>query len=225
MIKLKTYQKLLPLLLIFMFNQWGKAQSSEADSVKFIQFSGKVVTEDEYGQIVPLPYTNVAIKGTSRGTVSEFDGFFSFVATSADTIVFSRIGYENVYYSVPDSLNSSLYYWIQIMSQDNILLPEAVIRPYPSREHFKIEFLALDITDELEQQYSEYLAAEVLEELRYVLPADGRETYGLYRKQEVEKFRYVGQAKPQNIFNPLAWRDFIQAWKRGDFKNKKKNKK
>jgi hypothetical protein len=25
---------------------------------------------------------------------------------------------------------------------------------------------------------------------------------------------------PMNIFNPAAWADFIQAWKRGDFKNK-----
>jgi hypothetical protein len=23
-----------------------------------------------------------------------------------------------------------------------------------------------------------------------------------------------------NIFNPAAWSEFIQAWKRGDFKNK-----
>ena len=31
---------------------------------------------------------------------------------------------------------------------------------------------------------------------------------------------YQGQTPPQNIFNPAAWADFIQAWKRGDFKNK-----
>jgi len=26
---------------------------------------------------------------------------------------------------------------------------------------------------------------------------------------------------PMNILNPLAWADFIKAWKRGDFKKKK----
>ena len=31
---------------------------------------------------------------------------------------------------------------------------------------------------------------------------------------------YQGQTPPMNIFNPAAWADFIQAWKRGDFKNK-----
>lgn len=28
---------------------------------------------------------------------------------------------------------------------------------------------------------------------------------------------YQGQTPPQNIFNPAAWAEFIQAWKRGDF--------
>jgi len=30
----------------------------------------------------------------------------------------------------------------------------------------------------------------------------------------------MGQVPPQNIFNPIAWAEFIQAWKRGDFKRK-----
>ena len=30
-----------------------------------------------------------------------------------------------------------------------------------------------------------------------------------------------GQVPPQNIFNPIAWANFIDAWKRGDFRKKK----
>ena len=44
-------------------------------------------------------------------------------------------------------------------------------------------------------------------------------TANLYLKQSSTKYSYMGQNPPQNIFNPLAWADFIQAWKRGDFKN------
>ena len=126
------------------------------------------------------------------------------VAKTSDVIVFSRIGYKTVEYEIPDSLDNNLYYWIQIMTQDNILLPEAVIRPFPSREHFKIELLAMDITEELDQQFSEYLAAELLEEIRTNLPVDGREATNLYLRQSVENYKYEGQIKPQNIFNPLA---------------------
>jgi hypothetical protein len=35
-----------------------------------------------------------------------------------------------------------------------------------------------------------------------------------------QKYTYQGQVPPQNIFNPMAWAEFIQAWKRGDFKKK-----
>jgi hypothetical protein len=51
------------------------------------------------------------------------------------------------------------------------------------------------------------------------LPADAREAANYYLKQSATKYYYQGQAPPQNIFNPIAWADFIQAWKRGDFKN------
>jgi hypothetical protein len=200
----------------------NKSMAQKIDSLEYIQFSGTVVTEGEGGKVIPLGYTNVSIKGTSRGTASEIDGFFSLVAKRTDVIIFSRIGYKTVEYAIPDSLENNLYYWIQIMSQDSILLPEAVIRPFPSREHFKIELLALDISDELEQQYSEYLAAELLDEIRTNLPADGREATNLYLRQSVENYKYEGQIKPQNIFNPIAWKQFIDAWKRGDFKKKKK---
>ena len=128
-------------------------------------------------------------------------------------------------YEIPDSLDNDLYFWIQIMSKDNILLPEAVIRPFPSREHFKIELLAMDISEELEQQYSEYLDEQLLANIRETLPADGREAVNIYLKQSVANYQYEGQFKPQNIFNPLAWKQFIDAWKRGDFKSKKKDNK
>ncbi len=191
------------------------------DQGRYVQFSGKVVTDGPGDKIYPLPFTNVYIKGTSRGTVSESDGFFSLVAAKGDVVVFSQIGFKTVEYTISDTLDRSLYYWIQIMSQDSVLLPEAVIRPFPSREHFRIEFLALDISDELQKNYSDYLAEELLREIRYNLPADGTEAINLYMRQSAESFRYEGQFRPQQIFNPLAWKQFIDAWKRGDFKKKK----
>ena len=196
--------------------------AQNTDTIKYIQYSGKVVTEGIDGKITPLGYTNVSIKGTTRGTATALDGFFSIVAKEKDVIVFSRIGYKNVEYIIPDTLSHDLYYWIQIMSQDSILLPEAVIRPFPSREHFKIEFLALDISNELENQYSEYLAEALLDEMREVLPSDGGESVDLYLREAARSYRYSGQIKPQNIFNPFAWKQFIEAWKRGDYKRKKK---
>ena len=195
----------------------------QTDTSDLIQFSGVVVTEDEYGEMAPLPYTTVAILGTTRGTYAEVDGFFSIVAEVGDTMEFSRVGYQTIQHVIPDTLDSKFYSWYQVMSRDSILLPEAVIYPWPSREHYKIEFLALDVSNELRQRAEENLAQEVLQRMRSEVPPDGGEAYALTRQNLITEYTYSGQYKPQNIFNPLAWARFVKAWKNGDFKKKKKS--
>jgi len=110
--------------------------SAQNDTRKAIQFSGKVVTADTEGNVIPLPYVNIGIRGTSRGTSSIDDGYFSLVALEGDTIAFTRIGFDDVDYVVPDTLSTDFYFYVQIMAEDDYLLPEAVIFPWPSREHF-----------------------------------------------------------------------------------------
>lgn len=196
--------------------------NAQNDTRKAIQFSGKVVTADEDGNVIPLPYVNIGIRGTSRGTSSIDDGYFSLVALEGDTIAFTRIGFDNVDYVVPDTLSTDFYFYVQIMSEDDYLLPEAVIFPWPSREHFVHEFLAIDITDELRSQAERNLANDVLSDMRHTVPADGFETSNLELRSYAKEFQYSGQYKPQNIFNPLAWKKFIDAWRNGDFKSKEK---
>lgn len=194
------------------------------DESKVIQFSGAVITADETGDMVPLPYTNVAVKGTRRGAVSDQEGFFSFAALKGETISFSRIGYKTVEYQIPDTLTKNLYSIVQIMSEDTLLLPETVIFPWPSRKHFEIEFLAMDVSDIEREAVQENLSEDKIAELRENMRPDGAEASRLVIGQQAADFRYTGQFKPQRIFDPLAWRKFIKAWKNGDFKNKKVEK-
>ncbi len=198
------------------------AQKKETVNKDVIQFSGKVVTPDSNGDVAPLPYTTIAVKGSSRGAMADYDGFFSLVALKGETIVFSRIGYADVEISIPDTLSSNYYSWIQVMSEDDYWIDQVVIYPWPSKEHFKQEFLAIDISNELKAQAEANLAQNVLKELRYTVPADGREATNLVMRQNAEEYKYIGQYKPQRIFDVMAWKRFIEAWKRGDFKKKKK---
>ena len=199
--------------------------SAQENDKNYVQFSGKTVTEDLNGDVVNLPYVTIGIEGTSRGTYSELDGFFSIVAAKGDVIKFSRVGYQDAEITVPDTLTTVFYSWIQIMSQDSVLLPEAVIYPWPDREHYKIEFLALDLNDELDVRARENIKGEVMARLIETLPADGAESYELEFRRNLDEYKYSGQLKPANYANPLAWAEFIKAWKRGDFKSKKKKKK
>jgi len=214
---------LLVIIITFLFfiNAFGQDRRASQDVV---QFSGVVVTE-EAGEIVFLPYTNVAVAGTSRGTITELDGFFSLVAVGGETIVFSRIGYEDAELLIPDTLTTDFYSIIQPLTKDTILLPEAVIYPWPSREHFKVEFLAMDIRDELRQQAEENLDAITMAELRENLPQDGREASSMVLRENANNAVYYGQLKPMNILSPLAWQKFISAWKKGKLFRKEKKEK
>lgn len=212
-----VYTFLLMLTASLLFSQTKRYNQSDV-----IQFTGKVVTADDNGDIIALPYVNVAVMGTSRGAVSENDGYFSFVAVKGERVIFSRIGFKSVEYTVPDTLSGDYYSWIQIMSTDNVLLPEMVIYPWPSREHFKQDLLAMDISNDLLEQAQKNLASNALRELRNTIPTDGREGSLYTFRQTADAAVYNGQFKPQKIFDVFAWKKFIEAWKRGDFKKKKK---
>ncbi|MDH3648513.1 MAG: carboxypeptidase-like regulatory domain-containing protein [Saprospiraceae bacterium] len=195
----------------------GKAQIADTT---VIQFSGLVVTE-EMGDLIPLPFTNILLQQSGRGTFSNLDGFFSIVAKKGEVVLFSSVGYKTVEFVIPDTLTENRYTIYQIMSKDTITLPETVVYPWPSREHFKIEFLALEIPGDLQNRAEENLAAATLERLRENLPHDGGETSGYYLRRQAESYYSFGQAKPIHVLNPLAWARFFKAWKNGDFKKKK----
>lgn len=185
-----------------------------------VQFSGVVIT-DEGGRIEPLPYVNVYIQATKRGTFTGSDGFFSLVGRKGEVVIFSSVGYRDIEYVIPDSLSADRYSMVQIMTRDTILLPETFIYPWPSREHFKLEFLAMDVSNELEDRAAENLSDKALAQMMIYLPSDGDENADFYLRQQAESYYYAGQVRPMQILNAFAWKQFIDALKRGDFKRKK----
>jgi hypothetical protein len=187
-----------------------------------VQFSGLIVTTDD-NNLIPLPFTNILVKNSGRVTFSNLDGFFSVVGEMGDTVIFSAIGFKTVEYVIPDTLTENRYTVYQIMTRDTINLPETVVYPWPSREHFKIEFLALDIPEDLQNRAEENLTAVALDKLKESVPYDGTETGGYYLRKQAESYYSFGQAKPMHVLNPIAWSKFFKAWKNGEFKNKKKN--
>ena len=214
-----TYSSTIFLILAGVFSSDLQAQTA-GDSVEVIQLSGVVVT-DENGFIQPLEYVNIYLKNTRRGTYTSNDGFFSIVGRVGEIVVFSSVGYENVEYLIPDTLTTDRYSLFQIMTKDTILLPETVIYPWPSREHFKLEFLAMDITSGVEERINANLSDQAMAQMIAFLPSDGDENVDFLLREQASAYYYEGQIKPQNVFNAFAWAEFIKAVKRGDFKKKK----
>ena len=194
-----------------------KAQEQE----RLVQFSGLVLDGSDES-LYPVPYANILVKGKSRGTYSDFKGFFYIVLEKNDTIVFSAIGYKTVEVVIPEEVKDNRYTIVQLMTQDAVNLPETVVFPWPSREHFKLEFLAMDVTPELQERAMRNLANETLERMRSEVITDGNENADYFLRQQAREFYYVGQQPPMNIFNPVAWKKFFDSWKAGDFKKKDK---
>jgi iron complex outermembrane receptor protein len=71
------------LLTLLLFNSYWILSAQDID------VTGKII--DDTGE--PLAGANVIIKGTSKGTTTNFDGEFEIVAPSTGTLVFSSIGY------------------------------------------------------------------------------------------------------------------------------------
>jgi hypothetical protein len=195
------------------------AKAQEQPQNGLVQFSGMTL-DGSSKDLIPVSYTSVAIKGANRGTYSDWKGFFSIVARKGETVVFSAIGYETVEFVIPDTLKDSRYSLVQLMTQDVVNLPETVVFPWPSREHFKLEFLAMDVKDELKDRADNNMSEKVLADIRKNTPMDGRENSAYYLRQQAQSYYYIGQTRPMNIFNPIAWQQFFQAWKSGKFKKK-----
>jgi hypothetical protein len=184
------------------------------DSV--VQVYGFVMTADS---LTGIPGVSISVKGRHQGTFTNDQGVFSIPLLKGDVIEFTSIGYKAKLVEIPRNIPGNQYSMIQLMVNDTVYLPATIIKPRPTREQFERDFVNTKVPDddiEIARQNTESAKRRIL--LRG-LPNDAKEASNYYLRQSATRYSYQGQAPPQNIFNPIAWADFIQAWKRGDFKN------
>ncbi len=207
---------LFPLLLLA-FSVQVKAQTPVAmlkDSV--IQLFGIVMTADS---LRGIPAASVVVIGKGRGTITNSDGVFSIAVLKGDKITFSSIGFKNKTIDIPKNLTDNQYSVIQLLVSDTAFLPATILKPRPTREQFDRDFVN-DVVPDDNYEVARKNTDEASRRLMLAsLPMDGREAVNYQLKQRAAKYYYSGQLPPMNIFNPLAWADFIKSWKRGDFKS------
>jgi hypothetical protein len=207
---------LVNILLLFLVFNSGNAFSQISDS-SLVQFSGVVVTADS---LKPIPFVNIFIKDSWRGTITDLYGFFSFVAHKNDEILFNALGYKNARFTIPDTIHANRYSMIQVMRMDTLMLNETEIYPWPTYEQFKEAFVHTNIPDD----DLERARKNIIELKKRVMYDDvamgGSMNYRNYIDKRVGQLYYAGQMPPNNLLNPLAWAQFIKAWKNGKFKIK-----
>src|SRR5690606_2565812 len=84
-------RRIILLISIFSFPLLLSAQNTNTGAI-----SGKLLNKEMNGD--PLPFANIIIKGTSTGTMTDYDGLFVIddLSPGSYTIAFSFVGYETI---------------------------------------------------------------------------------------------------------------------------------
>jgi CarboxypepD_reg-like domain len=202
--------------LFFVLPRTANAQfETSRDSV--VQLYGIVMTADS---LVGIPAVSVTIKGQNRGTITNNQGVFSIVVLKGDQVEFTHVTYKPKTITIPRNLEGNQYSIVQLMIIDTVYLPATILRPRPTPEQFARDFANTKVPDDDIEIARRNTDAAKRRVLLQTTPGDAGEATKMQFNKIANKATYYGQTPPMNIFNPAAWAEFIQAWKRGDFKNK-----
>ncbi len=201
------------------------AQENKVDS-NIIEFSGFVITADSAS---PIPYANVEVINTGRGTATNLEGFYSLAVKENDTLIFKSTGFKQDTFSLHDNIRKGKLTHVQTLELDTIAFQETVVEPLPSNQKFREAFLNLDLPSDKFKLAKKNLDSKKLDKISESLSADALENYNYTIQQFHDEAFYNGANRPfytspssetpipGSLLNPLAWSKFIKSIKKGEF--------
>jgi hypothetical protein len=179
-----------------------------------VQFSGVVMNGDKK----ELPFVHIIDMNTGRATISDDYGLFSMVIHPGDTILFSSVGYQRLFFDSPDTITNVFYSQNIVLTKDTVQISEINVYPWANYREFKEAFLQLDISS-TEEQYARdnvKLIKKQIAEGDYK-SADPGLNYSFAMQNQREQNYIKGQYRTISLLNPIAWSQFFEAIKNGDF--------
>lgn len=212
-------------LLVVIFGcmaQYSLAQQTAQNSPNIyrdsvVQLYGVVMTADS---LKAIPYASIVVNKKGRGTITNNDGVFSIAVNKGERITFTCIGFKDRTIVIPKNLEGNQYSVIQLMVNDTNFLPATILKPRPTRAQFERDFVNAKVDDDLYETARKNTSESQKRIILASLPRDGKEAVGASLTNQASKYYYSGQLPPMNILNPVAWKSFIDSWKRGDYKSK-----
>jgi hypothetical protein len=203
-------------LLVSLAWSFSAHGQTEPKSPNVVQVSGLVVTGDS---LAPLPYCTVFRARDRRGTMTDIRGFFSLPALEGDTLEFSSVGYVTQQAVIPVGSEMGRVNLVQPLGRDTVNMADAFVYPWPSKERFKQEFLALGLPNNgLDPAWETNLDPMEVYDRLIEVGRDGQSTSTEVLSAQAIQAGYAGQAPPVNLLNPVAWAKFLQALKTGELK-------
>lgn len=191
---------------------------TNAQDQDLVEVSGRVVMEQT---TQPIPHAVISVVGSDRGVTSNGNGMFSIVLKKGEKCKVEMGGFKSSSFTLPANYDKK-YYTVNIpLGIDTIYLDNVTIHQMtPSEFDFAFKYLYSPDENVLASRNN------MSEEAQYLMMAfmqrDANENQTLQQMQNYMRYgSNYGQPSSTNLGNPYAWRDFINAWKRGDFKGKK----
>ena len=203
------------LLALLLAAATASAQQDSLPARDVVQVSGMIVTGDS---LTPLPFATVYRTRDQRGTMTDVRGFFSLPALQGDTIQVSSVGYIGSAFVVPEEDAAGRHRVVQSLRRDTVVLDEAFIYPWPTRERFRDDFLSLDIALDAYSIGNQRLNdLDAFDRLVYI-GDDAQGAASAQLQQQAIQAGQLGGVPTVSLLNPVAWAQFFQALRNGDLK-------
>jgi hypothetical protein len=203
------------ILMLFVGAAFGQNTNNSEDTIRkrLVQITGIVLGSDSLNN---LPYTTVYDKTTQRGTITDYYGYFALVVHPGDTLIFRQLGFKPSTYIVPLDIPVFGNALIQLMDVDTLYTKPVNVYPWPSREEFAYAFVNLELEYEDEiRRAQRQLSGESLNQIAMRVQGDAGLAFSALEQQRLSQLYTRGQIPANNLFNPVAWMQFVDAWKAG----------
>ena len=186
-----------------------------------VQFSGFVRDAETNS---PVPFAAIYVQNENRGTISGYDGFFTFVVGKGDTILVKSLGYKSFRIAVPGDLDVTSFTKEITLERDAFALDSIKItaKKLPSPGQLGQAMVNLDIPNSMQELAQKTIEQSILnDEISKNTRYDGKENFNQYVQSQANYYynRYGNQRPGISLTNPFAWANFIK-----DIKAKKKKK-
>ncbi|MEO6522687.1 MAG: carboxypeptidase-like regulatory domain-containing protein [Mucilaginibacter sp.] len=180
---------------------------AQQNSDDLVQFSGVVLSADSSTVIPYATITNVSNK--NQVNLSNYKGYFSFVAHERDTLRFTSIGYSSTVVIIPSNVKDHSYTLQVKLNGKSINLPVVHVFPWATTDEFKKDFMTMKIADDDLEIARKNLSGKSIASLGRTLPRDSKEIQNAWSQGETQNL--MNQHSYTNpLFNPFAWGAFIK---------------
>lgn len=177
-----------------------------------VQFTGIIHNADSTK--VTVPYVSIVnLSHKSQVFLSNYQGFFSFVAHEQDTIRFSSVGYATVTVVIPANLPAKSYVTQVALKPQIVNLPVFRVFPWATTEEFTKEFISMKLADDDLAIAEKNVSATSISSLERTLRRDGPEI-GSFQDFHNDVLNSHSITNP--LLNPFNWGSLIKEIADGD---------